>query len=65
MSHKSTETNAKSVNKLTFIAFETLKLRISYESLFFSFLIDLQRLYTKGIEASNFDKLVLNNLRQK
>jgi hypothetical protein len=59
------ERNAKLVNKLTFIAFETSKPRISYESLFIYFLIDLQRLYTKSIEASNFDKLVLNNLRQK
>jgi hypothetical protein len=66
MSEKSMERNAKLVNKLTFIAFETSKYFFSYESLFFfSFLIDLQRLYTKGIEAPNFDKLVLNNLRQK
>ncbi len=53
----------KSVNNLTFIAFDT-----SYflrEFIYFSFLIDLERLYTKDIEASNFDKLVLNNLRQK
>jgi hypothetical protein len=48
--------NAKLVKKLIFI---------SKESLFFSFLIDLQGLYAKGIEASNFNKLALNNLRQK